>query len=65
MKGREATCPRQFQHEHRRQVAAPQKSGEGPSQYLTEQMRKIVLESVGQWEQLESDNCSGGDDDWT
>jgi len=29
-------------------------------------MKKIALESVGQpEEQMESGNCSGGDDDWT
>nr|XP_021507403.1 sequestosome-1 isoform X2 [Meriones unguiculatus] len=39
---------------------------EGPAQSLTEQMKKIALESMGQpEEQMESDNCSGGDDDWT
>ncbi|KAM5298266.1 sequestosome-1-like [Ctenodactylus gundi] len=44
----------------------PDGHGEGPAQSLTEQMEKIALESVGQpEEQMEADNCSGGDDDWT
>ncbi|XP_057631530.1 sequestosome-1 isoform X2 [Chionomys nivalis] len=48
------------------EVSKPDEAGEGPSQSLTEQMRKIALESVGQpEEQMESDNCSGGDEDWT
>ncbi|XP_062944193.1 sequestosome-1 isoform X2 [Cynocephalus volans] len=39
---------------------------EGTEQSLAEQMKKIALESAGQpEEQMESDNCSGGDDDWT
>uniref|UniRef100_A0A9L0RXB4 Sequestosome 1 n=2 Tax=Equus TaxID=9789 RepID=A0A9L0RXB4_HORSE len=39
---------------------------EGTAQSLAEQMNKIALESGGQpEEQMESDNCSGGDDDWT
>ncbi|CAI9168112.1 unnamed protein product [Rangifer tarandus platyrhynchus] len=38
----------------------------GTAQSLTEQVKKIALESAGQpEEQMESDNCSGGDDDWT
>lgn len=48
------------------EVSKPDGAGEGPAQSLTEQMKKIALESVGQpEEQMESDNCSGGDDDWT
>ncbi|XP_038183136.1 sequestosome-1 isoform X1 [Arvicola amphibius] len=48
------------------EVSKPDEAGEGTSQSLTEQMRKIALESVGQpEEQMESDNCSGGDEDWT
>lgn len=48
------------------EVSKPDGAGEGPAQSLTEQMKKIALESVGQPEELmESDNCSGGDDDWT
>ncbi|XP_063460414.1 sequestosome-1 isoform X1 [Pan paniscus] len=47
----------------------PSKPGgnvEGATQSLAEQMRKIALESEGRpEEQMESDNCSGGDDDWT
>ncbi|XP_023374508.1 sequestosome-1 isoform X2 [Otolemur garnettii] len=44
----------------------PEGNIEGTEQSLTEQMKKITLESVGQpEEQMESDNCSGGDDDWT
>uniref|UniRef100_A0A4X1VVD8 Sequestosome 1 n=1 Tax=Sus scrofa TaxID=9823 RepID=A0A4X1VVD8_PIG len=39
---------------------------EGTAQCLVEQMNKIALESgVQPEEQMESDNCSGGDDDWT
>lgn len=39
---------------------------EGPVQSLAEQMDKIALQSGAQpEEQMESDNCSGGDDDWT
>ncbi|XP_052051593.1 sequestosome-1 isoform X6 [Apodemus sylvaticus] len=48
------------------QVSKPDVAGEGPAQSLTEQMKKIALESMGQpEEQMESENCSGGDDDWT
>ncbi|XP_051023380.1 sequestosome-1 isoform X3 [Acomys russatus] len=48
------------------EVSKPDRAEEGPAQSLTEQMKKIALESVGQpEEQMESDNCSGGDDDWT
>ncbi|XP_052051592.1 sequestosome-1 isoform X5 [Apodemus sylvaticus] len=52
------------------QVSKPDVAGEGPAQSLTEQMKKIALESMGQpevvfQEQMESENCSGGDDDWT
>ncbi|GAB1296011.1 Sequestosome-1 [Apodemus speciosus] len=48
------------------EVSKPDGAGEGPAQSLTEQMKKIALESMGQpEEQMESDNCSGGDDDWT
>uniref|UniRef100_A0A4W2F7W1 Sequestosome 1 n=1 Tax=Bos indicus x Bos taurus TaxID=30522 RepID=A0A4W2F7W1_BOBOX len=44
----------------------PDRDVEGTAQSLTEQMNKIALESGGQHEeQMESDNCSGGDDDWT
>ncbi|XP_013363326.1 PREDICTED: sequestosome-1 [Chinchilla lanigera] len=40
--------------------------GDGATQSLAEQMKKIALEPLGQTEeQMESDNCSGGDDDWT
>ncbi|XP_021564601.1 sequestosome-1 isoform X2 [Carlito syrichta] len=43
----------------------PEGSGEG-TQSLAEQMGKIVLEAPGHpEEQMESDTCSGGDDDWT
>ncbi|XP_029411477.1 sequestosome-1 isoform X3 [Nannospalax galili] len=48
------------------EVSKPDGTGEGIAQSLTEQMKKIALESMGQpEEQMESDNCSGGDDDWT
>ncbi|XP_036051487.1 sequestosome-1 [Onychomys torridus] len=48
------------------EVSKPDGAGQSPSQSLTEQMKKIALESGGQpEEQMESDNCSGGDDDWT
>ncbi|XP_028631802.1 sequestosome-1 isoform X4 [Grammomys surdaster] len=49
------------------EVSKPDGAGEGPAQSLTEQMKKIALEPMGQpEEQMESDNCSGGgDDDWT
>lgn len=48
------------------EVSKPDGAGEGSAQSLTEQMKKIALESMGQpEEQMESDNCSGGDDDWT
>ncbi|XP_012786527.2 sequestosome-1 isoform X3 [Ochotona princeps] len=41
-------------------------NNEGTAQCLAEKMRKIVLEPGAQpEEQMESDNCSGGDDDWT
>ncbi|KAM4868191.1 sequestosome-1 isoform X2 [Urocitellus parryii] len=44
----------------------PDGNGEGMAQSLAEQMKKIALESMGQpEEQMESDNCSGGDEDWT
>ncbi|KFO33416.1 Sequestosome-1 [Fukomys damarensis] len=44
----------------------PDSSGKGMAQALAEQMRKIALEPTGQpEEQMESDNCSGGDEDWT
>ncbi|KAM6224820.1 sequestosome-1 [Rhynchocyon petersi] len=50
----------------------PEGNEEGGAQSLTEQMKKIALEPVGQpeasllsREQMESDNCSGGDEDWT
>ena len=44
----------------------PHGDAEGTAQSLVEQMNKIALESGGQpEEQMESDNCSGGDDDWT
>uniref|UniRef100_G1QMI6 Sequestosome-1 UBA domain-containing protein n=1 Tax=Nomascus leucogenys TaxID=61853 RepID=G1QMI6_NOMLE len=47
----------------------PSKPGgnvEAATQSLAEQMRKIALESEGRpEEQMESDNCSGGDEDWT
>ncbi|XP_048640670.1 sequestosome-1 isoform X2 [Marmota marmota marmota] len=44
----------------------PDGNGEGMAQSLAEQMKKIALESMGQpQEQMESDNCSGGDEDWT
>ncbi|XP_010330133.1 sequestosome-1 isoform X2 [Saimiri boliviensis] len=44
----------------------PRGNVEGATQSLAEQMRKIALESEGHpEEQMESDNCSGGDDDWT
>ncbi|XP_012645378.1 sequestosome-1 isoform X2 [Microcebus murinus] len=44
----------------------PEGNVENTEQSLAEQMKKIELESVGQpEEQMESDNCSGGDDDWT
>lgn len=47
-------------------VSKPDGAGPSPSQSLTEQMKRIALESGGQpEEQMESDNCSGGDDDWT
>ncbi|KAM6150841.1 sequestosome-1 isoform 2-T2 [Erethizon dorsatum] len=40
--------------------------GAGTAQSLAEQMKKISLEPPGQTEeQMESDNCSGGDEDWT
>lgn len=42
---------------------------EGAAQSLAEHLDKIALESGAQpeasTEQMESDNCSGGDDDWT
>ncbi|XP_054573093.1 sequestosome-1 isoform X4 [Eptesicus fuscus] len=39
---------------------------EGAAQTLAKQMNKISLQSgVQPEEQMESDNCSGGDDDWT
>lgn len=39
---------------------------EGPVRSLAEQMDKIALQpSTQPEEQMESDNCSGGDDDWT
>lgn len=48
------------------EVSKPDGAGEGTAQALTERMKKIALESVGQpEEQMESDNCSGGDEDWT
>nr|XP_042139858.1 sequestosome-1 isoform X2 [Peromyscus maniculatus bairdii] len=48
------------------EVSKPDGAGPSPSQSLTEQMKRIALESGGQpEEQMESDNCSGGDDDWT
>uniref|UniRef100_A0A5F9D3X1 Sequestosome-1 n=1 Tax=Oryctolagus cuniculus TaxID=9986 RepID=A0A5F9D3X1_RABIT len=41
-------------------------NSEGTAQSLAEQMKKIALETGAQpEEQMESDNCSGGDDDWT
>ncbi|XP_075398218.1 sequestosome-1 isoform X2 [Tenrec ecaudatus] len=44
----------------------PEGSVESGTQSLAEQMQKVALEPVGQpEEQMESDNCSGGDDDWT
>ncbi|XP_023568836.1 sequestosome-1 isoform X2 [Octodon degus] len=40
--------------------------GDGATQSLAEQMKMIALESPGQTEeQMESDNGSGGDEDWT
>ncbi|XP_060053320.1 sequestosome-1 [Erinaceus europaeus] len=42
------------------------RDSESVTQSLVEQMNKIALESGAQpEEQMESDNCSGGDDDWT
>uniref|UniRef100_A0A8C0QLJ3 Sequestosome 1 n=1 Tax=Canis lupus familiaris TaxID=9615 RepID=A0A8C0QLJ3_CANLF len=38
---------------------------EGTAQALAEQMDKVALESGPPEEQMESDNCSGGDEDWT
>lgn len=44
----------------------PAQDMEGATQALAEQMNKIGLESgVQPEEQMESDNCSGGDEDWT
>ncbi|XP_040851494.1 sequestosome-1 isoform X1 [Ochotona curzoniae] len=41
-------------------------NNEGTAQCLAEKMKKIALEPGSQpEEQMESDNCSGGDDDWT
>ncbi|XP_004478190.1 sequestosome-1 isoform X2 [Dasypus novemcinctus] len=44
----------------------PDGNTEGAEQSLAKQMEKITLEAEWQpEEQMESDNCSGGDDDWT
>ncbi|XP_066199398.1 sequestosome-1 isoform X3 [Saccopteryx leptura] len=47
-------------------ASKPAEVMEGETQSLVEQMNKIALQSGMQTEeQMESDNCSGGDDDWT
>uniref|UniRef100_A0A8C9CY95 Sequestosome-1 n=2 Tax=Panthera leo TaxID=9689 RepID=A0A8C9CY95_PANLE len=43
----------------------PDGDTEGAAQSLAEQMDKIALEPGQPEEQMESDNCSGGDEDWT
>lgn len=42
----------------------PDSAMEGAAQTLAKQMNKISLQS-GVQPEMESDNCSGGDDDWT
>nr|KAF6482245.1 sequestosome 1 [Molossus molossus] len=47
-------------------LSKPDSVMEGAAQSLMEKMNKITLQSGAQpEEQMESDNCSGGDDDWT
>ncbi|XP_032251610.1 sequestosome-1 isoform X1 [Phoca vitulina] len=43
----------------------PDADPEGAARSLAEQMDKVALESVPPEEQMESDNCSGADEDWT
>ncbi|XP_026932737.1 sequestosome-1 [Acinonyx jubatus] len=43
----------------------PDGDTEGAARSLAEQMDKIALEPGQPEEQMESDNCSGGDEDWT